>query len=244
MLIQAAYCSLVRFACPGCGKTFSFYPDFAIPYKHYTRPTITGFSAGYVESDDTTYQQAVMIDRSAPGYPQSDLSAEAATSAPSTIHRWITTLSRFTDTCRTALMLLLEQNPVSSICRDLARLVIGRRKYHSDTRKKQLTACRQLVIISSFFSSRLQNIDSSRSWQPAAPFAELCWPPWLKKGGMHLDKEQEKWAIFWCDLLSPLIYDEIEAELTNRTPKSWPKKRSVTPTGESAPRRFGPCAAN
>ena len=153
MLIQAAYCSLVRFACPGCGKTFSFYPDFAIPYKHYTRPTITGFSAGYVESDDTTYQQAVMIDRSAPGYPQSDLSAEAATLAPSTIHRWITTLSRFTDTCRTALMLLLEQNPVSSICRDLARLVIGRRKYHSDTRKKQLTACRQLVIIEAFFQA-------------------------------------------------------------------------------------------
>ena len=128
MLIQAAYCSLVRFACPGCGKTFSFYPDFAIPHKHYTRPTITGFSAGYVESDDTTYQQAVMIDRSAPGYPQSDLSADAPTLAPSTIHRWITTLGRFTHTCRTALILLLQENPVSSICRDLARLVIGQRR--------------------------------------------------------------------------------------------------------------------
>jgi len=38
----------------------------------------------------------------------------------------------------------------------------------------------------------------------------------MKKGGMRLEKDQEKWAIFWCDLLSPLIYDEIEAELTNR----------------------------
>ena len=72
MLIKAAYCSLVRFKCPGCGKTFTFYPDFAIPHKHYTRPSITGFSASYLESDDMTYQQAVMVDNSTPGYPQND----------------------------------------------------------------------------------------------------------------------------------------------------------------------------
>ena len=102
MLIKAAYCSLVRFKCPGCNKTFTDYPDFAIPHKHYTRPSITGFSASYLESDDMTYQQAVMVDNSAPGYPQSD-STEAPTLAPTTIHRWITTLGRFTQTCRTAL---------------------------------------------------------------------------------------------------------------------------------------------
>jgi len=148
MLIRAAYCSLVRFKCPGCGKTFTFYPDFAIPHKHYTRPTITGFCARYVESDDRTYQQAVMIDNSTAGYPHSD-----ATMAGSSIHRWITTLSRFTDTGRTALILLLEQNPVSSICRDLARIDIGRRKYQSIRRKKQLGACRQLVVIEAVFQA-------------------------------------------------------------------------------------------
>jgi len=31
-----------------------------------------------------------------------------------------------------------------------------------------------------------------------------------------LDEDQEKWAIFWCDLLSPVIYDEIQVELINR----------------------------
>ena len=30
-----------------------------------------------------------------------------------------------------------------------------------------------------------------------------------------MDKKQEKWAIFWCDLLSPIIYGEIEPEATN-----------------------------
>ena len=148
MLIKAAYCSLVRFKCPGCDKTFTDYPDFAIPHKHYTRPSITGFSASYLESDDTTYPQAVMVDNSTPGYPQND-----ATLAPSTIHRWITTLGSFTQTCRTALILLLQENPVSSICRDLARLIIPQRKYKTNQRKKQLFGCRQLVIIEAFFQA-------------------------------------------------------------------------------------------
>jgi hypothetical protein len=148
MLIKAAYCSLVRFICPGCGKTFTFYPDFAIPHKHYTQPTITGFCARYVETDDMTYQQTVMVDNSTPGYPQSD-----ATLAPSTIHRWIATLGRFTHTCRTALILLLQENPVSSIGRQLARLIIARRKYKTNERKKQLINCRHLVVIEAFFQA-------------------------------------------------------------------------------------------
>ena len=150
MLIKAAYCSLVRFKCPGCNKTFTDYPDFAIPHKHYTRPSITGFSASYLQSDDMTYQQAVMVDNSAPGYPQSD-STEAPTLAPTTIHRWITTLGRFSQTCRSALILLLQQNPVSSICRELARIIIAAQKYKTKQRKKQLINCQQLMIIEAFF---------------------------------------------------------------------------------------------
>jgi hypothetical protein len=148
MLIKAAYCSLVRFKCPGCGKTFTFYPDFAIPHKHYTRPTIIRFAGTYTESDPMTYQQAAMVDNSTPGYAHND-----GTLAPSTIHRWITTLARFIHICRTALILFLQQNPVSSICGNLARLVIGQRKYRTTQRKKQLTACRHLMIIEAFFQA-------------------------------------------------------------------------------------------
>jgi len=148
MLIKAAYCSLLRFKCPGCGKTFTHYPDFAIPHKHYTRPTMTGFSARYLNSEDITYRQALMVDDSVPGYPQND-----ATLAATTIHRWITTLSRFIQTCRTALTLLLQENPVSSICRNLARVVIPQRKYKTKQRKKQLINCQQLMIVEAFFQA-------------------------------------------------------------------------------------------
>ena len=151
MLIKAAYCSLVRFICPGCGKTFTHYPDFAIPHKHYTQPSITGFSASYLDSQAMTYQQAVMVDNTVPGYPQKD-----ATLAPSTIHRWITTVGQFGQTCRTALTLLLQQNPLSSICRNLARLIVSPRKYKSEQRKMQLIRSRQFVIIEAFFQTAFQ----------------------------------------------------------------------------------------
>ncbi|MEA3486689.1 MAG: DUF6431 domain-containing protein [Thermodesulfobacteriota bacterium] len=152
MLIKKIYCDLVRFRCPDCGKTFTDYPDFAIPHKHYTRPTITGFSDRYVESDNMTYQQAVMVDNSVPGYPVSD-PTEAPTLAPTTIHRWITTLSGFTRTRQTALNLLLQENPVLTICRDLAQLTVGQRKYRSDQRKRQLIGCLELMIIKAFFKT-------------------------------------------------------------------------------------------
>ena len=31
-----------------------------------------------------------------------------------------------------------------------------------------------------------------------------------------MKKEEEKWAVFWCDLLGQIIYSEIEPELTHR----------------------------
>jgi putative transposase len=49
-----------------------------------------------------------------------------------------------------------------------------------------------------------------------------------------LDKQQEKWAIFWCDLLTPVIYEEIEPELINRFLKQLAQKKIRYPDG-----RFG-----
>ena len=87
MLVEAVYSTLVRFKCASCGKTFAFYPDFAIPHKHYTRQTVVKFSGTYIEDDQKTYKDAVMtID----GVPE--CSEKGRPLAPSTIHRWICTL--------------------------------------------------------------------------------------------------------------------------------------------------------
>ena len=150
MLVQRVFCSLIRFSCPGCGKTVTFYPDFALPHKHYTRQTIMGYAEVYLEPE-TTYQQAAMRDQGVPGYPHGD-----ATLAPSSIHRWITSLAGYAKTCRTALSLLVQEHPASGICRDLAQWHPSARKFRSERRKQQLGNCRRLLIIESFFQTTFE----------------------------------------------------------------------------------------
>jgi len=148
LIVQAVFCPLIRFACPGCGKTVTNYPDFALPYKHYTCKSITGFAAAYVQSEDITYQQAVMVDNSVPGYPQSD-----KTLAPSTLHRWVGTLGGLVNTTRDALLLVLQENPASSACRDLAHLSISGNKYRSRARKKIVLGCFRLLLVEALFQA-------------------------------------------------------------------------------------------
>lgn len=46
-----------------------------------------------------------------------------------------------------------------------------------------------------------------------------------------MDKEQEKWAIFWCDLLKPLIFGEIDEQATNRFLKTLAQEPIRFPDG-------------
>jgi len=146
MLVETVLSALIRFRCPGCGKTFTYYPDFTLPHKHYTRQTATFFSRSYVQNPDATYQKATMVDGSLPGYPDSE-----QTLAPSTIHRFITTLSRLTTSAQKALDLVLQDNPASNICRDIAGLAIPRQKYKTTARKNILLQCLKFLVIDSVF---------------------------------------------------------------------------------------------
>jgi hypothetical protein len=149
MIVQAIPGFLVRFRCPGCGKTVPFYPDFAIPHKQYTRQTITGFAESYV-THHNTYQQAVMEkdEKSVPGYPDG-----IRTLAPSTVHRWITSLSRLVNTTQKALDLICQENPHSTICRDLAQWAVPRSKYRTEGRKTCLLNCFRLLATEALFKT-------------------------------------------------------------------------------------------
>lgn len=147
MVVQTAHCSLTRFVCPGCGKTVTIYPDFAIPHKHYTRQTIMGFAENYVTSD-ATYQQALICENSVPGYPDGE-----RTLATSTIHRWITSLSRLAKTLRKALSLILQENPRTTLCRDLAQWIVSRAKYRTESRGICLHNCFQLMVTEALFKN-------------------------------------------------------------------------------------------
>jgi hypothetical protein len=149
MMVQAATAPLVRFRCPACKKTVAYYPDFALPHKHYTRQTIMGFAESFVASETTTYQQAAMVkeQRCVPGYPGGE------SLAPSTVHRWITTLSGLVHSAQKALNLICQENPATRACRDLAQLTIGPCKFKSQARKKRLLDCFRLIVVEAFFKA-------------------------------------------------------------------------------------------
>jgi len=146
MLVKTVLSALLRFKCPGCGKTFTYYPDFALPHKHYTRQTLTHLSRSYVQNPETTYQKAAMVDGSLPGYPD-----DQRTLAPSSIHRFISSLSRLTTSCQKAVDLVLQENPASAICRNIANLKVPGQKFKSKARENILVQCAKFLLIEDVF---------------------------------------------------------------------------------------------
>ena len=45
--------------------------------------------------------------------------------------------------------------------------------------------------------------------------------------------KDEKWAVFWCGLLHPILFDELEASDTNRYLKALAQKEVVFPDGRA-----------
>jgi len=139
IIVKAVYCTLVRFKCVNCGKTFVFYPDFAVPHKHYTRQTVVHFSRSYVEDDQKTYKNAVMtID----GVPECSEKGRALT--PSTIHRWISTLACIFTAYKEAKGKPLQKKASSRLC----KTQIPKKKYRTPARKAVLLKCRGFLGLS------------------------------------------------------------------------------------------------
>ena len=146
LLVKAVFCTLVRFRCTGCGKTITSYPDFAIPHKHYTRQTIEGLSRAYVQNDQKTYQDAVVIDDAVPERPVSGRAL-----APSSVHRWISTLAALFIAHQQALKKSLQQSPAAQLGIHLGPIQIPEKKYKTSNRRYCLLRCRWFFKIQAVF---------------------------------------------------------------------------------------------
>jgi hypothetical protein len=158
LLVKAVFCTLVRFRCTGCGKTITSYPDFAIPHKHYTRQTIEGLSKSYVENDQKTYQDAVVIDNAVPERP---VSGQAL--APSSVHRWISTLAALIIAHQQALKKSLQQKPAAQLCSHLSSIQIPKKKYKTHNRRHCLLRCRWFFKIQDFLKIGFHRVCNKKS---------------------------------------------------------------------------------
>ncbi len=136
---------VIRWKCPGCNRTFTQYPWFAVPYKRYTLPTIIDFCWHYVEYSLMTYRK--LVEEWCPLEHKSDFMFLHH----STIHRWITSLGGYSVIIREAQRLILETQPRSSIVRDLANISIFSRKFTNSNRKLILINCKKLICLEKVF---------------------------------------------------------------------------------------------
>lgn len=145
-LIVKVLSMLVRMKCSRCGKTFTEYPAFAMPYKRFVADQIMERSLTYLQNPAMTYQQATceLILSQANGrspprkalplyYPEyvKDNETKTPMLSPSTVHRWIATLGSLKETLQAATSLLLDKGA------DIHRHVmdVAARKYRSVQRK-------------------------------------------------------------------------------------------------------------
>jgi hypothetical protein len=121
-LIVKVLSMLVRMKCSRCGKTFTEYPAFALPYKRFVTDQIMERSLTYLQNPTMTYQQATceLILSQANGrspprdplpvfYPYQGKKTSKGL-ARSTVHRWITTLGSLKETLQAATSLLLDKH--------------------------------------------------------------------------------------------------------------------------------------
>lgn len=136
---------LARWKCSGCGKSFTEYPAFALPYKRYTLPTIKFFSQKYAATDEMSCRK--LTKETPVGYETKEEEMVERQLDHSTIHRWIGTLGGFETIVRKAQDLILQAYPATTVCRDLLTLTVSERKYRSKQRKERLLGCRRLFTL-------------------------------------------------------------------------------------------------
>ena len=145
-LVRTVLSLLVRWKCPLCGKTFTDYPSFALPYKRYVRQTVMDAVRRCLENDRMSYRQGVCkqdtidwnVDPAKPSLPVyyegKGRTIDERALAHSTLHHWITTLGSFKQTVRTTLSLLIARG--SDVHRKARP--IPARKYRSQARRTLL----------------------------------------------------------------------------------------------------------
>lgn len=127
---------LARWKCTLCGHCFTWYPDFAIPYKHYVKDSIVQKSCKYVEDDKTTYNQVVQHQSSFIAYT-TDKEIQERCLACSTVHRWLSWIGgTLKEPLSRALELIRQKDPSCSIFRQIRP--VAAQKYRSQKRQSIL----------------------------------------------------------------------------------------------------------
>jgi hypothetical protein len=143
-VVRRVFSYLTRWKCPLCKRTFTLYPDFALPFKRYVLAFIQARCTSYVADEAPTYREGVNEGGSAICHED----VESGTVLwPSTLWRWVDRLGRLPLTVRQALNLIKQKDPSTGVFRALGGQRIREGKFRSEGRKIVLRRCHELVTM-------------------------------------------------------------------------------------------------
>lgn len=135
---------LPRWKCPACRRTFTQYPDFALPFKRYVLPFLRERVSAYATDEALTYAKGVEEEGISICHEDTD---EGRKLWPSTLWRWVRTLGGFPETVRRALDLIHQKDPSTDIVRRLSGGRFRAEKFRSEARGRVLQCCRELLLV-------------------------------------------------------------------------------------------------
>lgn len=170
-IVCPMFCLMVRWRCTKCGTTFIHLPSRCVPFKRYLRGEIEARAGSYVETEPMSYREvvkergaAVVYDdpMAEAGATEAEKEAEAVREmAPSTVHRWISTIAVRREAWQPAVRLARRVHQGVR----LGSLVVLAAKYRSAVRKEVLEACglvlRALRIVTEENPTQLATLGSS-----------------------------------------------------------------------------------
>ncbi len=130
-VVRKIWSYLPRWKCPVCKRTFIEYPEFAIPWKNYTKDAIFGFANKYLADEDASYRGVtrggaiIHVDET-----QID---EVSGLSHSSLWRWIRFIGLLSRPLSNALNNIREKDSKNDIFRTV--FPVASKKYRSHSRK-------------------------------------------------------------------------------------------------------------
>ena len=155
-LVKEIWSILGRWECPLCHCTSTYYPDYAIPYKRYTKDTILELSKKYVEEKDSTYESVVQNDMDTIVYDSKINSSKYESHLRgSTVWWWLSYIGSMQLLISEAFSLIRKKDLSSKVFREIQP--INPKKYRSKKRKNLLQRCIELLNFEEEFRRLFSN---------------------------------------------------------------------------------------
>ncbi|MHC4453747.1 MAG: DUF6431 domain-containing protein [Planctomycetota bacterium] len=139
---------LGRWKCSICKKTFTYYPDYTIPYKRYVIENIVEFSSKYLSNDNTSYHNVVNCEGTQIIYKGTEATTWREFSGTS-VWRWLQYFSELRKLVQKGLRLIREKSPTCAIFRAVYPII--KRKFKTTARKEQLEKSMELLDVAKIF---------------------------------------------------------------------------------------------